>query len=38
VISAGNDLARSAAGLGVAGSMRKPLDLDKLLEAVARHA
>ncbi len=37
VISAGNDVAQSAATLGVAGSMRKPIDLDKLLDIVARH-
>lgn len=38
VISAGNDVAQNAATLGVAGSMRKPIDLDKLLDVVARHA
>ncbi len=38
VISAGNDVSQSAAALGVAGAMRKPIDLDKLLDIVARHA
>ncbi len=37
VISAGNDLSTHAAALGAVESLRKPLDLDKLLEAVARH-
>jgi CheY-like chemotaxis protein len=37
VISAGTDLSVHAAALGAVESLRKPLDLDKLLEAVARH-
>jgi CheY-like chemotaxis protein len=37
VISAGNDLSVHAGALGAVESLRKPLDLDKLLEAVARH-
>ena len=37
LISAGNDVAQSAKALGVADSMRKPLDLDQLLDVVARH-
>lgn len=37
LISAGNDVAKSAQALGVPHSMRKPLDLAKLLEVVARH-
>lgn len=37
VISAGTDVSAHAASLGAVESLRKPLDLDKLLEAVARH-
>jgi CheY-like chemotaxis protein len=37
VISAGTSLSIHAAALGAVESLRKPLDLDKLLEAVARH-
>jgi CheY-like chemotaxis protein len=37
VISAGNDLSLHAQALGAVESLRKPIDLDKLLAAVARH-
>lgn len=37
VISAGNDLSVHAASLGAVETLRKPIDLDKLLDAVARH-
>jgi CheY-like chemotaxis protein len=37
VISAGTDLSVHAIALGAVESLRKPLDLDKLLECVARH-
>jgi CheY-like chemotaxis protein len=37
VISAGNDLSVHAAALGAVETLRKPIDLDKLLEVVARH-
>ncbi len=37
VISAGTDVRAHAASLGAVESLRKPLDLDKLLEAIARH-
>ena len=36
VISAGSNVAESARALGVTASLRKPLDLDKLLEVIAR--
>lgn len=38
VISAGNDLDQHASSLGVAERLRKPLDLERLLEMIARHA
>lgn len=37
VISAGNDLSVHAAALGAVETLRKPIDLDKLLDAVGRH-
>ena len=37
VISAGSNVAESARSLGVAGYLRKPIDLDRLLEVIARH-
>lgn len=37
VISAGTGLSAHAAALGAVESLRKPIDLDKLLAAVARH-
>lgn len=37
VISAGNDLSMVASTLGAVETLRKPIDLDKLLDAVARH-
>jgi CheY-like chemotaxis protein len=38
VISAGNDLQRHASSLGVVDTMRKPIDLERLLATIARHA
>ncbi|HEY6877608.1 MAG TPA: response regulator [Polyangiales bacterium] len=38
VISAGNDLSVHTHALGNVETLRKPIDLDRLLEAVARHA
>lgn len=37
VISAGNDLSVHARALGTVETLRKPIDLDQLLEVVARH-
>jgi CheY-like chemotaxis protein len=37
LISAGNDVAQNARALGLQECMRKPLDLAKLLDVVARH-
>jgi CheY-like chemotaxis protein len=38
VISAGNDLDQHATSLGIAERLRKPLDLERLLEMLERHA
>ena len=38
LISAGNDLAEHATSLGVTESLRKPLDLERLLRCIARYA
>lgn len=38
VISAGNDLDQHAGTVGVADTMRKPIDLERLLATIARHA
>ena len=38
LISAGNDLAEQATSLGVIDSLRKPLDLERLLRCIARYA